>query len=42
MGSTSREPFINKIDWDFVVIDEANRFRNVYKPSNVLAKMLPD
>ena len=26
--------------WDLVVIDEAHRLRNVYKPSNVIANTL--
>jgi len=28
--------------WDLVVIDEAHRLRNVYKPSNVIANALKD
>src|SRR5439155_18467845 len=28
------------VDWDLVVIDEAHRLRNVYKPSNVIANVL--
>lgn len=31
---------IRGIDWDVVVLDEAHRLRNVYKPSNVIAKTL--
>jgi superfamily II DNA or RNA helicase len=31
---------INAIKWDLVVIDEAHRLRNVYKPSNVIANTL--
>ncbi|KAA0230966.1 DEAD/DEAH box helicase [candidate division KSB1 bacterium] len=31
---------INAIRWDLVVIDEAHRLRNVYKPSNVIANTL--
>ena len=31
---------IKGIDWDVVVLDEAHRLRNVYKPSNVIAKTL--
>jgi SNF2 family DNA or RNA helicase len=31
---------INTIRWDLVVIDEAHRLRNVYKPSNVIANTL--
>ena len=28
---------VNALSWDLVVIDEAHRLRNVYKPSNVIA-----
>ncbi len=31
---------INAIQWDLVVIDEAHRLRNVYKPSNVIANTI--
>lgn len=31
---------INATPWDLVVIDEAHRLRNVYKPSNVIANTL--
>lgn len=31
---------IQRIPWDLVVIDEAHRLRNVYKPSNVIANTL--
>ncbi|MDD5199460.1 MAG: SNF2-related protein [Terrimicrobiaceae bacterium] len=31
---------ISNIAWDLVVIDEAHRLRNVYKPSNVIANTL--
>jgi ERCC4-related helicase len=31
---------VNAIMWDLVVIDEAHRLRNVYKPSNVIANTL--
>ncbi|KGD06889.1 SNF2-related protein [Burkholderia pseudomallei] len=33
---------IKEIEWDLVVLDEAHRLRNVYKPSNVIAKVLKD
>jgi len=29
-------------DWDLVVMDEAHRLRNVYKPSNVIANVLKE
>jgi SNF2 family DNA or RNA helicase len=31
---------VNAVQWDLVVIDEAHRLRNVYKPSNVIANTL--
>jgi ERCC4-related helicase len=31
---------VHSIPWDLVVIDEAHRLRNVYKPSNVIANTL--
>ena len=31
---------VNSVDWDLVVIDEAHRLRNVYKPANVVANTL--
>lgn len=36
----SKASEIQSIDWDIVVIDEAHRLRNVYKPSNVIANTL--
>ncbi|MDA8383275.1 MAG: SNF2-related protein [Betaproteobacteria bacterium] len=33
---------IKDIAWDLVVLDEAHRLRNVYKPSNVIAKTLKE
>jgi ERCC4-related helicase len=36
----SKAPDINAIAWDLVVIDEAHRLRNVYKPQNVIANTL--
>lgn len=35
-----QEIYIKLIDWDLVVIDEAHRLRNVYKPSNKIANTL--
>src|SRR5206468_1966738 len=31
---------VNASRWDLVIIDEAHRLRNVYKPSNVIANTL--
>jgi len=33
----AKESYIQSINWDLVVIDEAHRLRNVYKPSNKIA-----
>ncbi|WP_454060834.1 SNF2-related protein [Candidatus Nitrospira salsa] len=36
----SKEEEISKIQWDLVVVDEAHRLRNVYKPTNVISNSL--
>lgn len=33
---------LRRVPWDLVVMDEAHRLRNVYKPSNVIGKALKD
>jgi SNF2 family DNA or RNA helicase len=33
----TKEPYISGIKWDLVVIDEAHRLRNVYKPTNKIS-----
>jgi SNF2 family DNA or RNA helicase len=33
---------VQAIHWDLVVLDEAHRLRNVYKPSNVIARTLKE
>lgn len=33
----SKASDVHSMPWDLVVIDEAHRFRNVYKPANVFA-----
>src|SRR6266853_1041161 len=35
-----KAPDVHATPWDLVVIDEAHRLRNVYKPSNVIANTL--
>jgi len=36
----SKEVYIQKVDWNLVVIDEAHRLRNVYKPTNRIANAI--
>ena len=36
----SKHMYINQINWDLVVIDEAHRLRNVYKPTNKIANTI--
>jgi ERCC4-related helicase len=36
----SKEPYIRQVQWDLVVVDEAHRLRNVYKPTNRIANAL--
>ena len=36
----SKASDVHAVGWDLVVIDEAHRLRNVYKPSNVIANTL--
>ena len=36
----TEEPYIRLIDWDLVVVDEAHRLRNVYKPTNKIANSI--
>ena len=38
----SKDMHVASVPWDLVVIDEAHRLRNVYKPSNVTANALRD
>ncbi len=33
----NKEPYLRQTAWDLVVIDEAHRLRNVYKPTNKIA-----
>lgn len=36
----TKEPYLRQVPWDLVVIDEAHRLRNVYKPQNKIANAL--
>lgn len=38
--AATKSPDVHRTDWDLVVIDEAHRLRNVYKPNNKIANML--
>src|SRR5690606_6381853 len=38
----NKAEFIEMIDWDLVVIDEAHRLRNVYKPNNKIGKAIKE
>ncbi|MEI6049433.1 MAG: SNF2-related protein [Bacteroidota bacterium] len=38
----SKAIYVSKVDWDLVVIDEAHRLRNVYKPGNKIAKAIKE
>ncbi len=38
----SKASDVEDVPWDLVVIDEAHRLRNVYKPNNVIANVLKD
>ena len=38
----SKAVYVTKVDWDLVVIDEAHRLRNVYKPNNKIAKAIKE
>ena len=36
----AKDIYIQKTDWDLVIIDEAHRLRNVYKPNNKIANAI--
>ena len=36
----SKEPYVRQTNWDLVIIDEAHRLRNVYKPNNKIANTI--
>jgi len=40
--ASARQDDIQAIPWDLVVIDEAHRLRNVYKPATVMAKRIKE
>lgn len=38
----AKAPYLKQTDWDLVIIDEAHRLRNVYKPTNKIANIIKD
>ena len=36
----SKEPYVKQTTWDLVVVDEAHRLRNVYKPTNKISQAI--
>ncbi|MEW6490269.1 MAG: DEAD/DEAH box helicase [Thermodesulfobacteriota bacterium] len=38
--ASSKAELVRRVGWDLVVIDEAHRLRNVYKPANKMAKAI--
>jgi len=38
----NKEAYVRKLRWDLVIIDEAHRLRNVYKPSNKIGKSIKE
>lgn len=38
----NKAPYLKHINWDLVIMDEAHRLRNVYKPSNKIGNSIKD
>lgn len=38
----SKDVYIKKTNWDLVIVDEAHRLRNVYKPTNKIANAIKE
>lgn len=36
----SKEPYVRQTPWDLVIVDEAHRLRNVYKPTNKISQAI--
>lgn len=35
-----KEPYVRQTEWDLVIVDEAHRLRNVYKPTNKISQAI--
>lgn len=40
--AAAKAPDIKRIEWDLVIMDEAHRLRNVYKPNNKMAQAITE
>jgi ERCC4-related helicase len=40
--ASNKAPYLKHVNWDLVIIDEAHRLRNVYKPSNKIGNSIKD
>ena len=38
----AKDAYIKQVNWDLVIVDEAHRLRNVYKPTNRIANAIKD
>lgn len=38
----NKAPYLKHVNWDLVIIDEAHRLRNVYKPTNKIGNTIKD
>lgn len=38
----AKAPYLRQTEWDLVVIDEAHRLRNVYRPTNKISNIIKD
>jgi superfamily II DNA/RNA helicase len=38
----NKAPYLKHVNWDLVIIDEAHRLRNVYKPNNKIGNTIKD
>ena len=40
--AVNKMPYIKAVSWDLIIIDEAHRLRNAYKPNNKIARTLKE